>query len=326
MNVPMSDGEYSLDAEFQALIPALSEDESAELRASVIADGCRDPLTVWLEAGLLVDGHNRRALCEELGIPYRVVLKSFDSREAVIVWMIRNQLGRRNITPFVRVEMALRLKDAIAAEAKKRQGHRSTWPGHGRPTNGGNEKPAETTSERIAGIAGVSHATVFSVEYVLKEGTEEIKAAARKGEISINRAYSQSKRVLSKKRMTELIRQYHLKPDVKFPCAVCGKYRAISEAHHIIPVYQLAELCSDHGVDALTVAFVPVRFVWLCPNHHAMFHKIEGGETDEGKADLLSELDSEEKERFSRLWDVQNTNEVFAFLERVRAGAFYDRA
>ena len=36
-----------LDDEFQALIPPLSQEEKAQLEASLVADGCRDPLVVW---------------------------------------------------------------------------------------------------------------------------------------------------------------------------------------------------------------------------------------------------------------------------------------
>ena len=36
-----------IDAEFQALIPPLSQEEKAQLEANIVADGCRDPLVVW---------------------------------------------------------------------------------------------------------------------------------------------------------------------------------------------------------------------------------------------------------------------------------------
>jgi hypothetical protein len=36
-------------------------------------------------------------------------------------WMIENQFSRRNLPPFVRVELALKLKPIIAAKAKANQ-------------------------------------------------------------------------------------------------------------------------------------------------------------------------------------------------------------
>ena len=49
-----------IDPEFKALIPPLSADESAQLEANLVADGCRDPLVVWGDT--LIDGHNRKAI------------------------------------------------------------------------------------------------------------------------------------------------------------------------------------------------------------------------------------------------------------------------
>lgn len=46
-------------------------------------------------------------------------------------------------------------------------------------------------------------------------------------------------------------------------CFVCGKFKSISQAHHVIP---LAEQY-DRGFS------VPDNeHVWLCPNHHAIIH------------------------------------------------------
>ena len=38
-----------------------------------------------------------------------------------MLWMIRNQLGRRNLLPYVRSDLALKLKPAIAEMAKENQ-------------------------------------------------------------------------------------------------------------------------------------------------------------------------------------------------------------
>ncbi|MEG4484202.1 hypothetical protein [Microcoleus sp. D2_18a_B4] len=88
-----------IDPEFQSLIPPLSKDEKAALQASILEEGCRDPLVVWAEEKLLIDGHNRYAICTAHDIPYQIIEMSFDSRNAVKVWTIANQLGRRSLTP-----------------------------------------------------------------------------------------------------------------------------------------------------------------------------------------------------------------------------------
>jgi len=88
-----------IDPEFQSLIPPLSKDEKAALQASILEEGCRDPLVVWAEEKLLIGGHNRYAICTAHGIPYEIVEMSFEGPNAVKVWMIANQLGRPSLTP-----------------------------------------------------------------------------------------------------------------------------------------------------------------------------------------------------------------------------------
>ena len=42
--------ELTLDQEFRALIQPLTAEELAQLEASLLAEGCRDPLVVWAGA------------------------------------------------------------------------------------------------------------------------------------------------------------------------------------------------------------------------------------------------------------------------------------
>jgi hypothetical protein len=87
-------------AEFQALIPPLGTEEAQLLEASLLAEGCREPLTVWdSEAGqLLLDGHHRYAICQRHALPYTTQPIALDSRAEAINWLINHQLGRRNLT------------------------------------------------------------------------------------------------------------------------------------------------------------------------------------------------------------------------------------
>ena len=51
---------FKIDNEFRDLIPALRPEELEGLEQSIKEDGCRDPLIIWEEEGILVDGHNRK--------------------------------------------------------------------------------------------------------------------------------------------------------------------------------------------------------------------------------------------------------------------------
>ena len=93
--------ELCIDPEFLALIPPLSPTERQGLEASILAEGCRDPLIVWEEKNILVDGHNRYEICTAHGIGFQVVTRSFPDRASVMDWMIDNQLSRRNLPPML---------------------------------------------------------------------------------------------------------------------------------------------------------------------------------------------------------------------------------
>lgn len=87
--------ELTVDREFRDLIRPLLKDEYRHLEAALLADGCREPITVW--KGIIVDGHNRYEICRRLGIPFDIRERHFDNREEAIIWICSNQLGRRNI-------------------------------------------------------------------------------------------------------------------------------------------------------------------------------------------------------------------------------------
>jgi hypothetical protein len=93
--------ELCIDPEFLALIPPLNATERQGLGASILAEGCREPLIVWEEKNILVDGHNRYEICTAHGIAFQIVTRSFPDRTSVMDWMIDNQLSRRNLPPML---------------------------------------------------------------------------------------------------------------------------------------------------------------------------------------------------------------------------------
>jgi site-specific DNA-methyltransferase (adenine-specific) len=89
--------ELAIDPEFKAFIPWLRDEELEMLESSILKEGLREPLLVW--NGIIVDGHNRYSVCQKHAIPVRVREMEFAGRDEALVWMIQNQLARRNLTP-----------------------------------------------------------------------------------------------------------------------------------------------------------------------------------------------------------------------------------
>ena len=88
-----------IDPEFQSQIPPLTDDEFKQLEENILKEGkLISPLIVW--GNTLVDGHNRYAILQKhLEIYFSTMPLPFESREEVLAWICKNQLGRRNLTP-----------------------------------------------------------------------------------------------------------------------------------------------------------------------------------------------------------------------------------
>ena len=173
-----------IDPEFEGLIPALSDEEFRQLEENILEVGeCREPLVTWNK--ILLDGHNRWKIIQKHPgeVEYECREMLFDSRNEAMAWMIRNQLGRRNLPNYERARLALRLKEAIAAEAKANQGTRTDICQK-------SDISSIDTKKELAKVAGVSHDTIHKVDVIEQKAPEEVKAQLRRGEVSINKAYN----------------------------------------------------------------------------------------------------------------------------------------
>ena len=90
---------FTTHAELQQFLPPLSAEEHRQLADNLQRDGCQEPLLVWDEARVLLDGHHRHDICLQYDIPYTVRTISLPGLDAAKAWMVRYQLGRRNLTP-----------------------------------------------------------------------------------------------------------------------------------------------------------------------------------------------------------------------------------
>lgn len=162
--------EIVIDPEFRDLIPPLPYEEFTELEQAIINDGCRDALVVWFNdetlRPVLIDGHHRYQICKKHDVRFETVEKEFDSREDVKIWMIRNQFGRRNLTPYVKTTLALQLEPLLAAKAKQNQVARKGEQAGTSCQKSDNLITPIDTKKEVAKVAGVSHDTVAKVKLI----------------------------------------------------------------------------------------------------------------------------------------------------------------
>jgi ParB-like chromosome segregation protein Spo0J len=107
-----------IEEKFRDLIPALSDDEYAQLEENIERDGCLDPLRLW-RGHILIDGHHRLEICRKLKKPYQTVeILGLDTEEDVKEWIYEHQLGKRNLNP----DISSYLRGKLYEVRKGRQG------------------------------------------------------------------------------------------------------------------------------------------------------------------------------------------------------------
>jgi len=194
----MSD--IKINPEFRDLIPKLSQDEMAALEASILEEGCRDSIVLWNDT--IVDGHNRFEICTKHSVKFNTIQKDFDNSDDVKVWMINNQLGRRNLTEFVRYELIQAKEEVlkkkgreVMSDAKKnaiKQSNEGLFETN-KPFNEEKNEKQHNTRDEIAKDLGWSAGKVAKAQQVAKKADDLTKEKLRAGELSINQVYQEIK-------------------------------------------------------------------------------------------------------------------------------------
>jgi len=198
-----------MELKFANLIPPLNEDEYSKLEQSILKEGCRDALIVWMKTEtiwrcpecsetfddqvihclhcshhwmvgaktckncykslhrmpravkttndafneiILIDGHNRYEICTRYEIKFKTQEIHFDNDQAAEIWILINQLSRRNLTDDQR---AIITDELIERQSKvsiaKQRGIAGKAGGRGRPKlkNSGVDAPSTPLKERV---------------------------------------------------------------------------------------------------------------------------------------------------------------------------------
>ena len=175
-----------LDEEFRTLMPALDEETFKLLEESVLKNGVEMPLVLW--NGILIDGYNRYRICMEHDVPYTTIDKEFEVREEVLIWIITNQVARRNLTPLQLSRyrgLHYRAEKKVVSNRKGRNQHSEV--------EFQNETQPTSTATRLAKRYNVSRSTIIrdskaarAIE-VIGEISPEAKVKILSGEILINK-------------------------------------------------------------------------------------------------------------------------------------------
>jgi hypothetical protein len=140
----------------------------------------------------LVDGHNRYEICTKHDLPFSILEKDFADENHAKEWMILNQFGRRNLINYQRSVLALELEGVFSDRAKENQAIQ--FKGNSLIQKSEQVKPIVAIKE-VAKVANVSHDTIAKVKKIQSIATQEVKDKLKSGEVSINQAYKDIKKV-----------------------------------------------------------------------------------------------------------------------------------
>jgi len=170
--------EIKIDKDFKNLMPPLSPEEFKQLEQNLLEEKrCREPIVTWKKS--IIDGYNRYSICQQHKIPYKITKMHFKSKEDAILWIAENQLGRRNLSNAVRIDIASQMAEMLRIKAKKNLASKQKVD---EPIN---------VQKSIAKAAGVSQQMVHRYIKILGCADPEMVDALRKGELKINTAYNQ---------------------------------------------------------------------------------------------------------------------------------------
>ena len=192
--------EIRINIDFENLIPKQTAEQFKQLEENILKDGrVRNPIVVWKDHGILVDGHHRlRILKAHPEVEYSVTEQAFEDEDEVKEWIIKNALGTRNLTEMQITDLRGRLYKARRNRkgALTERGDDGKFRSTKNSDNGERETKGRVT-EQIAKELGVNRDTILnasnfvdgldkadSVVPGFKDGVLTGAIKAQKGEVS----------------------------------------------------------------------------------------------------------------------------------------------
>lgn len=175
--------ELKINPLFRDLCPPLKTEERQQLHDNIAEDGVIESIKHW--NGWIVDGHNRYEIASELNVEFSIEEFEFRDEGEVIDWIIRHQLGRRNLDP----KQASYLRGKLYNETKGIRGNcteRAQNPGK---SPKGHFVTSENAAEKVASETGVDPRTVKrdgKYAEAVDSLQPNVREAVRKGQVKVS--------------------------------------------------------------------------------------------------------------------------------------------
>lgn len=208
--------QLKIKQEFRKLIPPLSDDEYKGLSESLNKEGCRDSIKIW--NGYIADGHNRYEICLANNIEFKTDEIPADSEDEAKVWIINNQLDRRNLSlvqrgrlEFARKDIEIEIGKKRKSEAGKKHGKecskevlsesdKTSFPPEIIGESGENDapnSPPHNTRKEIANRLGIGPTKAGQLETLIKNNADDLLDEIEQGTKSVDGAYKEFKKTIT---------------------------------------------------------------------------------------------------------------------------------
>jgi len=205
-------------------LPMMSNSEFQSLKDSIDKQGLIHPIITLDKDPIVIDGRNRLKACLELGItPQFITLSAFLNKS-----LERNDKrdNKGFISPLMKAEQSSNLESIIkeviimenvvrrhlteyqkflqlkAIKGYPKQGGKNQYTKKNKeeePMSGSSKIKAPTDLKDITKDLGVGKSTVKKLNKVDNEGSEEIKEKLLRGDVTVNKAYEETKATTPKK-------------------------------------------------------------------------------------------------------------------------------
>lgn len=206
--------QIKVDEEYFDIVPRPNNKERRGIKQSILGDGQLTPIIVN-EKGIILDGHTRFEICEELRIKPKFIVKKFKTKKEERKFVIMTNIARRSLTKFQKIEMAWEIYENEKEKAMVRMSWKSdkqflaegSRNDNGRILNSSRTKEGCLTEkgtkvelpdylkkqgnsgEIFAKYMDTGHTVIGQVEWLKNNAKKATLQKLREGEISISRAY-----------------------------------------------------------------------------------------------------------------------------------------
>ena len=184
--------------ELADLLPPLSDEQLGALEKDILQNGCYAPVIVSEDLAV-VDGHNRKQICEKHNLPYKMAVFAFDDLLEAQQWALDTQKGRRNLDKWELGKIALKLKPEIEARAKANMsaggGDQKSDEAKSGSVNSPNPISSIDTRKEMAQAVGIGEQTMGRIAQIDEHAPDVVKEALDNKELSVNQGYKITKQV-----------------------------------------------------------------------------------------------------------------------------------